>query len=98
MELVHQKWMERASSDTERIVGTPLVSIICFCRNRAQTIRRCIDSVLAQSYTNLEFVVQDGASTDGTLEILKSYDDPRIKIVSEPDSGPAEAFWRVLNR
>jgi len=98
MELVHQKWMERASNDTDRIVGTPLVSIICFCRNRAQTIRRCIDSVLAQTYANIEFVVQDGASTDGTLEILKSYDDPRIKIVSEPDSGPAEAFWRVMNR
>jgi glycosyltransferase involved in cell wall biosynthesis len=90
--------MERASNDTDRIVGTPLVSIICFCRNRAQTIRRCIDSVLAQTYTNIEFVVQDGASTDGTLEILKSYSDPRIKIVSEPDSGPAEAFWRVMNR
>jgi predicted O-linked N-acetylglucosamine transferase (SPINDLY family)/glycosyltransferase involved in cell wall biosynthesis len=98
MELIHQKWLERASSDTERILGNPLVSIICFCRNRADTIRRCIDSVLGQSYKNLEFVVQDGASTDGTLEILKSYRDPRVKIVSEPDSGPAEAFWRVMNR
>jgi glycosyltransferase involved in cell wall biosynthesis len=98
MELVHHKWMERSSSDTQRIVGQPLVSIICFCRNRADTIRRCIDSVLTQTYANIEFVVQDGASTDGTLQILQSCDDPRIKIVSEPDSGPAEAFWRVMSR
>jgi len=62
------------------------------------TIRRSIESVLSQSYRNIEFVVQDGASTDGTLEILKGYSDPRIKLVSEPDSGPAEAFWKVLNR
>jgi len=76
----------------------PLVSIISFCKNGASTIRRSIDSVLSQSYRNIEFVVQDGASTDGTVEILKSYNDPRIKIVSEPDSGPAEAFWKVMNR
>ena len=79
-------------------VTQPLVSIICFCKDRAATIRRCIDSVLNQSYRNFEFVVQDGASTDGTLDILRSYQDARIKIVSEKDSGPAEAFWKVMNR
>jgi len=76
----------------------PLVSIFSFCKNRASTIRRSIDSVLNQSYRNIEFVVQDGASTDGTVEILKSYNDPRIKIVSAPDTGPAEAFWKAMNR
>src|SRR5579871_1764961 len=82
--------------ETER----PLVSIICFCKNRVQLIRRCIESVLNQSYRNIEFVVQDGASTDGTLELLQDYAlrDPRIKIVSEPDSGHEEAFWKVLHR
>lgn len=76
----------------------PLVSIISFTKDRVKTIRRSVDSVLDQSYRHLEFVVQDGASTDGTLEILMGYDDTRIKLVSEPDSGPAEAFWKVLNR
>ena len=76
----------------------PLVSIISFCKDRAQTIRRSVDSVVSQSYRHLEFVVQDGASTDGTLEILRGYNDPRIKLISEPDSGPAEAFWKVMNR
>jgi len=80
--------------------GTPLFSVICFCKNRASLIRRSIDSVLNQTYRNLEFVVQDGASTDGTLEILHEYAarDSRVKIVSEPDSGPAEAYWKVLQR
>jgi glycosyltransferase involved in cell wall biosynthesis len=76
----------------------PLVSILSFCKNGASTIRRSVDSVLGQSYGHIEFVVQDGASTDGMLEILASYRDDRIRIVSEPDSGPAEAFWKVLNR
>src|SRR5579872_7518777 len=78
----------------------PLVSVICFCKDRAVLIRRSIESVLNQTYRNIEFVVQDGASTDGTLEMLRDYADrdPRVKIVSEPDSGPAEAFWKVLHR
>lgn len=76
----------------------PLVSIICFCKDRAATIRRCVDSVLGQGYRRLEFLVQDGASTDGTLEILQAYGDPRVKIVSAKDSGPAEAFWKVMRR
>ena len=76
----------------------PLVSILSFCKDRAWSIRRSVDSVLGQSYRHLEFVVQDGASTAGTLDLLESCQDGRIKLVSEPDSGPAEAFWKVLNR
>ena len=78
----------------------PLVSVISFCKNRHDTIRRSIDSVLNQTYQNIEFVVQDGASTDGTFEILKECADrdPRIKLISEPDAGHEEAFWKVLHR
>ena len=68
-----------------------------FVRNGARSVRRAIVSVLAQTYPNIEFVVQDGASTDGTLDILKSYGD-RIKLRSEPDSSPTEAFWRAIGR
>ncbi|UYN97331.1 MAG: glycosyltransferase [Enhydrobacter sp.] len=78
----------------------PLVSVICFCKDRVDLIGRCIQSVLKQTYRNIEFVVQDGASTDGTLELLHSHAerDARVKIVSAPDSGPAEAYWKVLHR
>ena len=75
----------------------PLVSIFMFVRNGAVSVRRAIESVRAQTYPNIEFVVQDGASTDGTLDILRSYEG-RIDIVSEPDSGPNEGLWRSLNR
>ena len=78
----------------------PLVSVICFCKDRASFMSRSIESVLNQTYKNIELVIQDGASTDGTLELIQSYAsrDDRIKVVSEPDSGPAEAYWKVLHR
>jgi glycosyltransferase involved in cell wall biosynthesis len=78
-------------------VTGPLVSIFMFCRDRHDTVGRAIDSVLAQTYPHVEIVVQDGASTDGTLEILRAYGD-RVKLISEPDSGPGEACLRVLRR
>jgi predicted O-linked N-acetylglucosamine transferase (SPINDLY family)/glycosyltransferase involved in cell wall biosynthesis len=94
-----------ATSETRREAVTPdgtqpLVSVICFCKNRVSFIGRSIESVLNQTYRNIEFVVQDGASNDGTLELLQAYaaHDLRVKIVSEPDSGPEEAFWRVVRR
>lgn len=98
MESLKEELLIRPASLSPRGAGQPLVSIMSFCKDRASIIRRSIDSVLSQSYPNFEFLVQDGASTDGTLEILKSYQDPRIKIVSQKDSGVAEAFWRALNR
>jgi len=75
----------------------PLVSLVCFCRNAAATISRCIDAALAHDYPNVEVVVQDGASTDGTLEILRTYGD-RIRLVSEPDKGPNDAMCKALRR
>ena len=76
---------------------TSLVSIFMFVRNGAPSIRRAIDSVLNQTHPNIEFIVQDAVSTDGTLEILKSYGD-RLKLISEPDAGAHEGLWRGLVR
>jgi glycosyltransferase involved in cell wall biosynthesis len=75
----------------------PLVSIFMFVRNGGRSLRRAIDSVMAQTYPNIEFIVQDAVSTDGTLDVLRSYGD-RVKLVSEPDSGPSEGLWRAMNR
>lgn len=75
----------------------PLVSIVCYCKDRVATIARCINSILRQDYPNIEIVVQDGASTDGTLEILRGYGD-KIKLVSEKDFGPDDAMFRGLCR
>jgi glycosyltransferase involved in cell wall biosynthesis len=65
----------------------PKISIIIPTRNRAQHLKRGLDSILQSDYPNLEIVVVDGASTDDTVQVLKSY-GPRIaKWVSEPDGG-----------
>ncbi len=76
----------------------PLVSVFCFVKNSANTIRRCVESVITQDYKNFEFIIQDGASTDGTVEIIKSYNDPRIKLVSEPDTCTMDAYRKILKR
>ena len=79
--------------------GQPLVSVILFCRNAEKTLRRSIESLAGQTYKNFEYVVQDAASTDGTLDIIKSYADRlSIRLVSAPDAGPADGFWRAIQR
>lgn len=69
----------------------PQVSIVMPTRNHGHFIRASIDSVLSQSYSNIELLVMDGASTDDTVEILKSYGD-RIRWISEPDKGQTDAI------
>jgi hypothetical protein len=65
--------------------------------NQAPFLRRCLDSCLAQAIPDSEVVVVDGASTDGTQEILASYGD-RIRWTSERDSGQAEAVNKGVAR
>ena len=49
------------------------ISIITVVRNNASTIKDTIDSVLKQTYSNVEYIVIDGSSTDGTIEIIQGY-------------------------
>ena len=63
---------------------TKTVSVIIPCRNEADDIRGCIDSVLDQDYSRFEVIVADGNSEDGTWDILKSYGD-RIKAIREEE-------------
>lgn len=76
---------------------TELFSIISTVRNRAGQVRACVESVLAQDDPCVELVVQDGASTDGTTDILREYGD-RIRLVSEPDAGAGDGLFRALRR
>lgn len=75
----------------------PRVSVLVVCKNAARTIGRCIDSLVRQEYANLHIVVQDGASTDGTLELLRAYGD-RLDLVSETDADQNEGFVKGLQR
>lgn len=73
----------------------PLVTVItitfnCIKSGRKETLKQCIESVHNQNYENIEHIIIDGASTDGTLELLKEF--PHLKVFSEPDSGVYNAF------
>ena len=69
----------------------PLVSVVVPNRNRAELLSQAIDSILTQDYPNLECIVVDAASTDGSIDVLKSYGD-RIRWISEPDRGAFDAI------
>ncbi len=72
------------------------VSIITVVRNNKETIRDAIDSVLGQSYEDREYIIIDGASTDGTVEVVQSYGNKISKFVSEPDRGLYDAMNKGL--
>ncbi len=59
----------------------PLVSVLTVTRNRGYLLKRCISSVLSQTYTNIEHIVVDGASDDNTDEVVASFNDERLKFV-----------------
>lgn len=73
------------------------VSVITVCYNSEKTIKRTIESVLNQTYQNVEYIIVDGASTDGTLAIVDSYRaafGDRLRVVSEPDTG----IYNAMNK
>ncbi len=77
-----------------RVLSTlPLVSIVTPVYNMAGFVREAIDSVLSQDYPRIEYIVMDGGSTDGTVQILESYKG-RLQYESHPDSGAADAINR----
>jgi glycosyl transferase family 2 len=74
----------------------PRITIITPCRNGGSTIAEAVESIRAQHYPNLEHIVQDACSTDGTLALLQRY--PEATVISEPDEGSHDAMNRGLAR
>lgn len=74
-----------------------LVSVIIPVYNRQDTISRAVESVLQQTYKNIEIIVVDDGSTDGTITILKSYSDPRIRILFQDHKGACVARNSGIN-
>lgn len=70
------------------------VSIITVVFNGAETIEDCINSVRMQAHSDIEHIIIDGGSTDGTVELVKSYGDKINRFISEPDEG----FYDALNK
>lgn len=74
----------------------PTISIITVCFQAEKTIERTIQSVLSQSWKNIEFIIIDGSSTDNTLLIIEKYREHISKIVSEKDNGLYDAMNKGL--
>lgn len=71
------------------------ISVVTVCLNTANTIKETVNSVLEQSYGNLEYVIVDGMSTDGTLEIIREYERSfGVKVISDKDSG----LYNAMNK
>jgi len=97
--------MENRASQYESIdenkgaPDSPLVSIITPLLNGIEYLEICIQSVLNQSYPYIEHIFVDGGSTDGTVDMLSSYQakyPDRIRFISEPDKGHGEAWNKGL--
>jgi glycosyltransferase involved in cell wall biosynthesis len=76
---------------------SPLVSIITPTYNHEAFISQCIESVLAQTYSNWEQIIIDDGSTDKTADIARRYDDPRIRYFHQDNAG-IEALAHTYNR
>jgi len=74
------------------------VSVITICRNVSAEIGRTLDSVAGQTYADIEHIVIDGASTDGTLEIVEGHRARLAVLVSEPDGGIYDAMNKGVAR
>lgn len=75
---------------------TPRFSVITVCYNAEATLEDTIQSVITQTYHHVEYIIIDGASTDGTLAIVDRYRDRIARVVSEPDSGLYDAMNKGL--
>lgn len=74
----------------------PKISVVTVCYNAVETIEETILSVLSQTYDNIEYIIIDGGSTDGTVDIIKRYSDRLAYWVSEPDRGIYDAMNKAI--
>lgn len=77
-------------------MNKPKLSVITIVFNNAVAIERTMQSVLNQTYTNIEYIIIDGGSTDGTKEIVQKYGERLAKFISEPDKGLYDAMNKGL--
>lgn len=74
------------------VLVQPKITIITAVYNRVNTIEQTISSVVNQTYQNIEYIVIDGGSNDGTVDVIRKYEDKIAYWISEPDCGVFDAF------
>lgn len=93
--------MARSESNKEKnavdpfLESQPVVTVITVCYNSKLTIRRTLESVLHQTYSPIEYIIIDGQSGDGTIDVIKEYQEQfgeRLRLISEPDRGIYDAM------
>lgn len=75
----------------------PLISVITVVLNGEKYLKETIESVINQTYDNIEYVIIDGGSTDGTIDIIKKYEEKIDYWVSEPDHGIYDAMNKAID-
>lgn len=73
------------------------ISVITVCFNSAHTIADTMRSVVGQTHADIEHIVVDGASSDDTLAVVRSFESPMLRIVSEPDQGIYDAMNKGIS-
>jgi glycosyltransferase involved in cell wall biosynthesis len=84
----------------KRKIKNPFISVITVCRNSEKTIAKTMESVLAQTYRNYEYIIIDGASEDRTLKIVQSYRKKfrgKMRLISERDRGLYDAMNKGID-
>ena len=74
----------------------PLTSIMTCTFNSEKYLKKALDSIQRQTYKNIEHIIVDGASTDGTLDVLEKYRGKLARVISEPDRGIYDAMNKGL--
>ena len=74
----------------------PRITVISPSYNQAQYVEECVLSVLGQEYPDLEYIVVDGGSTDGSVDVLKRYQSQMTRLIVEPDRGQTHALNKAL--
>jgi glycosyltransferase involved in cell wall biosynthesis len=78
------------------LAGKPLITVITVTYNEYKTIEKTIKSVIDQTYDNVEFIIIDGGSSDGTVDVLKNYNDNIDYWISEKDNGVYDAINKAI--